>query len=223
MRSAQESLRRLGLDRIQLMYLHDPEFHLTFEQAMAPGGAVEALVSLRDQGVVGHLGVAGGDVPLLRQFAATGLVDVVLNHNRFTLVDRSAEPLIGYCADQGLAFINAAPYGGGILVRGPEAQPGYAYRPARDQVKDAVRAMQRACAARGIPLAAAALQFSVRDPRVASTVVGVSAPDRVRELETLLSVPVPEGLWEELETLAGKLGKSSYADYLQRILAETVY
>jgi D-threo-aldose 1-dehydrogenase len=200
-RSAQESLQRLGLDRIQLLYLHDPEFHLTFAQAMAPGGAMEALAGLRDQGVAGHLGVAGGEVPLLREFAATGLLDVVLNHNRFTLVDRSAEPLIDQCAEAGLAFVNAAPYGGGILVRGPEAQPGYAYRPAREQVKDAVRAMQRACAAQGIPLAAAALQFSARDPRVTSTVVGVSAPERVKELETLLSVPVPEGLWDELETL----------------------
>jgi D-threo-aldose 1-dehydrogenase len=201
-RSAQESLRRLGLDRIQLMYLHDPEFHLTFEQAMAPGGAMAALTGLRDQGVVGHLGVAGGEVPLLRQFAATGLLDVVLNHNRFTLVDRSAGPLIDDCVQLGLAFVNAAPYGGGMLVKGPEVQPDYAYRPAHEQVKGAVRAMQRACAGYGVPLAAAALQFSVRDPRVTSTVVGVSEPGRVKDLETLLAVPVPAGLWDELETLA---------------------
>jgi D-threo-aldose 1-dehydrogenase len=201
-RSAEESLQRLGLDRIQLMYLHDPEFHLTFAQAMRPGGAIEALAGLRDQGLAGHLGVAGGDVPLLREFAATGLLDVVLNHNRFTLVDRSAEPLIDQCAQAGLAFVNAAPYGGGILVRGPDAQPDYAYQPARDQVKDAVRAMQRACVARGIPLAAAALQFSARDSRVAATVVGVSSPGRVKELETLLTLPIPAALWDELETLA---------------------
>jgi D-threo-aldose 1-dehydrogenase len=201
-RSAQESLRRLGLDRIQLLYLHDPEFHLTFAQAMAPGGAVEALADLRDQGVAAHLGVGGGDVPLLREFAATGQFGVVLNHNRFTLVDRGAEPLIGQCADQGLAFVNAAPYGGGMLVKGPDAQPDYAYRPARDQVRDAVRAMQRACAGYGVPLAAAALQFSARDPRVASTVVGVSEPGRVKELAALLAVPIPDALWDELETLA---------------------
>ncbi len=201
-RSAEESLRRLGLDRIQLMYLHDPEFHLTFAQAMAPGGAMATLAALRDQGVIGHLGVAGGDVPLLREFAATGLLDVVLNHNRFTLVDRSAEPLISDCEKLGLGFVNAAPYGGGMLVKGPDAQPGYAYGPARDQVRDAVRAMQRACAGYGVPLAAAALQFSVREPRVASTAVGVSEPRRVRELQALLAWPVPDPLWAELDTLA---------------------
>jgi D-threo-aldose 1-dehydrogenase len=201
-RSAQESLARLGLDRIQLLYLHDPEFHLTSAQAMAPGGAIEALVALRDEGVAEHLGVAGGEVALMREFAATGMLEVVLNHNRFTLLDRGAEPLIADCADRGLAFVNAAPYGGGILVKGPGAQPRYGYQPAPGQVRDAVQAMQRACAGYGVPLAAAALQFSVRDPRVASTVVGVSEPGRVKELETLLAVPVPDGLWTELEALA---------------------
>src|SRR5919206_3440116 len=62
-RSAEESLTRLGLDNVPVLYLHDPEFHLTFEQAMAPGGAVEALVELRDEGTAAHIGVAGGDIP----------------------------------------------------------------------------------------------------------------------------------------------------------------
>lgn len=91
-RSVEESLGRLGLDRVDLMYLHDPEFYLSFAEAMAPGGAVEALVQLRNQDVFGCIGVAGGRVRLLRDFIATGQFDVVLCHNRFTLVDRSAEP-----------------------------------------------------------------------------------------------------------------------------------
>src|SRR5271169_940049 len=76
-RSVEESLERLGLDRVQLMYLHDPELHLSFAEAMAPGGAVAALARLRDEGVLGHLGVAGGQVQLLRDFIGTGLLDVV--------------------------------------------------------------------------------------------------------------------------------------------------
>jgi D-threo-aldose 1-dehydrogenase len=194
-RSVQESLERLGLDRVQLMYLHDPEFHLTFAEAMGPGGAIEALADLRAQGVLGHLGVAGGDVALLREFVATGLLDVVLNHNRFTLVDRSAGPLMGEARERGVAFVNAAPYGGGMLVQGPDVQPNYAYRPTGEAVRDAVRAMQRACAGFGVPLAAAALQFSLRDPRVTSTVVGVSEPSRVEEIETLMTRDIPVELW----------------------------
>jgi D-threo-aldose 1-dehydrogenase len=200
-RSVEESLERLGLDRVQLMYLHDPEFHLTFAEAMAPGGAIAALVQLRDEGVLHHLGVAGGEVRMLADFMATGLPDVVLCHNRFTLVDRSAEPLMEDAWRRGVAFINAAPYGGGILAQGPDGQPRYAYEPAGSAIRDAVRGMQAACAGHGVPLAAAALQFSVRDPRVASTVVGVSAPDRIEETARLLSHHVPDELWAELELL----------------------
>jgi D-threo-aldose 1-dehydrogenase len=201
-RSAEESLERLGLDRVQLMYLHDPEFHLSFAEAMAPGGPVGALVQLREQGVLGYLGVAGGHVRMLRDFIATGLLDVALCHNRFTLVDRSAEPLMDDADQHGVAFVNAAPYGGGILAQGPDAQPRYAYETARKAISDAVQAMQRACAAHDVPLAAAALQFSVRDPRVTSTVVGVSHPARIEETAKLLAQHIPDELWAELDSLA---------------------
>jgi D-threo-aldose 1-dehydrogenase len=201
-RSVEESLERLGLDRVQLMYLHDPEYHLSFAEAMAPGGPVEALAALQGQGVLAHLGVAGGPVRLMREFIATGQFDAVLNHNRFTLVDRSAEPLIEDACQRGVAFVNGAPYGGGMLSRGPDIQPKYAYRPASQVLQDAVRAMQRACAAHGVPLAAAALQFSLRDPRVTATVVGVSDPSRIAELTALMSEQIPDELWAELDALS---------------------
>jgi D-threo-aldose 1-dehydrogenase len=201
-RSVEESLQRLGLDRVQLMYLHDPEYHLTFAAAMARGGPVEALAELRDQGVLAHLGVAGGPVQLMSDFIATGQFEAVLNHNRFTLVDRSAEPLMDDAHKRGVAFVNGAPYGGGMLAKGPDAQPRYAYRPAGETVLGAVRAMQRACAAHGVPLAAAALQFSLREPRVTSTVVGVSDPSRIAEITALMSVRIPDELWAELDSLS---------------------
>jgi D-threo-aldose 1-dehydrogenase len=201
-RSVAESLERLGLDRVQLMYLHDPEYHLEFDEAMAPGGPVRALAALRDSGVLGHLGVAGGLVPLMRQFIGTGEFEVVLSHNRFSLADRSAAPLMDEAAERGVAVVNAAPYGGGMLAKGPDAQPRYAYRETPEAIRDAVRSMQRACAEAGVPLEAAALQFSLRDPRVASTVVGVSAPSRVDRTAALAALPIPEPLWAELDALA---------------------
>jgi D-threo-aldose 1-dehydrogenase len=170
-------------------------------KAMAPAGAIATLVQLRGEGVLDHLGVAGGDVQLLADFIATGLLDVVLCHNKFTLVERSAEPLMEDARRRGVAFVNAAPYGGGILAQGPDAQPRYAYEPAGPSIHDAVRAMQAACAAHDVPLAAAALQFSVRDPRVAATVVGVSAPARIDQTARLLSHHIPDELWAELELL----------------------
>lgn len=200
-RSVEESLTRLGLDRVELMYLHDPEYRLTFAEAMAAGGPVAALAGLRDQGVLGHLGVAAGPVPLLSDFIGTGLFDAVLSHNRYTLIDRSAEPLMAEAGRRGIAFVNAAPYGGGMLAKGPDAQPNYAYRLAGEVIYRAVRAMQRACARHGVPLTAAALQFSVRDPRVTSTVVGVSKPSRIEEIIRLMAHPIPDDLWSELATL----------------------
>ena len=201
-RSVEESLERLGLDRVQLMYLHDPELHLSFAEAMAADGAIAALAQLRDQGVLGHLGVAGGHLQLLRDFIGTGVLDVVLCHNRFTLVDRSAEPLMHEAHQSGLAFVNAAPYGGGILAQGPDSQPRYAYEPAPAAVRDAVRAMHDACARHDVPLTAAALQFSVREPLVASTVVGVSKPSRIEETAAMMAQSVPDELWAELDSLA---------------------
>ena len=201
-RSVEESLERLGLARVPLMYLHDPEYHLTFAEAMARGGPVEALTALRDQGVLAHLGVAGGSVRLMKEFIATGQFDAVLSHNRFTLVDRSAGPLMDDACQRGVAFVNGAPYGGGMLAKGPDVQPQYAYRPAGEAIQGAVRAMQRACAVHGVPLAAAALQFSLRDPRVACTVVGVSDPSRIAEITALMSEQIPAGLWAELDSLS---------------------
>jgi len=199
--SVRESLERLGLDKLQLVYLHDPE-RITFDEATGPGGAVEAMVELRDTGVIDHLGVAGGPIDLMRQYLATDVFEAVISHNRYTLVDSSADPLIEDAAERGVAFVNAAPYGGGMLVRGPDAVPTYCYRPASVETLDRVRAMERACQASGVPLAAAALQFSLRDRRVASTIVGMSDPSRVEQTLRLAEWAIADNLWQELLTLA---------------------
>src|ERR1700693_3286855 len=117
--SVAESLERLGLSRLQVVYLHDPE-KMTFDEGTAPGGAVEALVQLQKEGVIEHLGVAGGPIDLMLQYLATGVFDTLISHNRYTLVDQSAEPLLHDAAIRGMAFVNAAPYGGGMLVKGPD-------------------------------------------------------------------------------------------------------
>jgi D-threo-aldose 1-dehydrogenase len=199
--SVRESQERLGLRQLQLVYLHDPE-RISFEEATAPGGAVEALVALRDEGVIQHIGVAGGPIDLERRYLGLGVFEAVISHNRYTLVDQSAEPLIQDAADRGVAFVNAAPYGGGMLVRGPDVVPTYCYQPASDATLDRVRKMQQACETREVPLAAAALQFSLRDRRVASTIVGMSTPERIDQTLRLAEWPIEDDLWAELMELA---------------------
>jgi D-threo-aldose 1-dehydrogenase len=135
-------------------------------------------------------------------FLRTGLFDVVLSHNRYTLVDSSAAPLIRECAERGVAFINAAPFGGGMLVRGPEQVPTYCYAPVAEGVLDRVKTIERTCQLYGVPMAAVALQFSARDPRVSSTVVGMSRPERFAQMLDLLQTHVPDELWAEVEPLA---------------------
>ena len=205
--SVAESLERLGLDQLQVVYLHDPE-KMTFTEATAPGGAVEALVQLRKEGVIDHLGVAGGPIDLMRQYLATGVFETIISHNRYTLVDQSAEPLLDDAAQRGIAFVNAAPYGGGMLVKGPDLVPKYCYQPVSAPTLDRAREMQRICASYNVPLAAAALQFSLRENRIASTIVGITEPERVEQTLRLAEWSIPENLWEDLEPLAvvGKNG-----------------
>lgn len=199
-RSLEESLARLGLDRVELLYLHDPEY-VAYEGTVAPGGAVEELVKIRDEGLAGHLGIAGGTVDVMRRYVETGAFEVLLTHNRFTLVDRSADELIDLAAGRGLAVLNAAVYGGGILARGTGASDRYAYRTAPPEVLAAVDGIEAACARRGVPLAAAAVQISTRDPRIASTVVGFSHPERVEEAIEQATWDIPDDLWPEIDAL----------------------
>jgi len=200
-RSVERSLKLLGLDRLQLLYLHDPE-HESFEHMMAPGGPVEVLQDLRDEGVIEHLGVAGGPIDLEIRFVETGLFEAVITHNRYTLLDRSAEPLLDVAAERGVALINAAPYGSGILAKGPDAYPRYAYAEAPEEMVERATAMQEVCRQFGVPLAAAALQFSLKDPRIASTIVGMTRPERVGQTLDLAAQDIPEELWERLDRLA---------------------
>ncbi len=202
-RSVERSLRLLGLDRLQICLLHDPET-ATFEEVTRKGGALETLLRLKEEGVIQHLGIGAGDIGVITRFVELGVMEVVMNHNRFNLLDREAEPLLDLCQARGIAVFNAAPYGSGILAKGPDAFARFRYREASPLLVERVRKMQAACERHGVPLAAAALQFSLRDPRITSTVVGMTRPERIRETVELATYPIPAGLWQELE----ELGKS---------------
>ncbi|HYH29611.1 MAG TPA: aldo/keto reductase [Pseudonocardia sp.] len=210
-RSIEESLERLGLDRVPLLHLHDPE-HTSFADAMAPGGPVEVLREMRDEGVAGAIGVAGGPVSLLRRFVATGVFDVLLTHNRWTLVNRAAGALLDEAAARGMGVVNAAVFGGGILAAGAGSTTRYAYREAPPEVLAAVRAIEQLCAGYRVPLAAAAVQYSTRDPRIHTTVLGVSRPERITESVGLATVPIPAQLWRDIDDVAARLGPVHPAD-----------
>jgi D-threo-aldose 1-dehydrogenase len=196
-RSVERSLRLLGLDRLHLVYLHDPEFS-SFEAIMARGGPVEVLHRFRAEGVIGHVGVAGGPIELMTRYVATENFEVAISHNRFTLLNTAASPFWDVCGRHGVAAVNAAPYGGGMLAQGPDVYARYAYEDADPEVLRRARTIQSICTDYGVSLAAAALQFSLRDPRVTSTIVGIGAPHLVAETVDLALTPIPAELWEDL-------------------------
>lgn len=196
-RSIERSLELLGLDRFQIVHLHDPE-HTTFDNVMGRGGPVEVLLKYRDEGVIEHVGIAGGPIDMLIQYVETGAFESVITHNRYTLINRSAEPLLELAANRGLAVLNAAPYGSGMLAKGPDAYARYAYQDAPPELVERVRRIAAICERHGVPLPAAALQFSMRDPRITSTVVGMSRPERITQTLELAAHPIPDELWQEL-------------------------
>jgi D-threo-aldose 1-dehydrogenase len=195
--SVAESKRRLGLDELPLVYLHDPEFH-DFDSMR---DAVETLMRLRDEGEIGHVGLAGGNVRELSRYLELGGFEVVLVHNRWSLVDHSAEPLIERALADGVAVVNAAIYGGGILANPSGGSRNYGYREAPTATLEAVAAMDKACRDHGIDLATAALQHSVNDPRISGTVIGFSKPARLDQLTAALETELPAELLDRLAEL----------------------
>ncbi len=199
-RSIERSLRLLGLDRLKICFLHDPE-HIGFEAAMAPGGPVAVLGQYQQAGIIEHLGIAGGPIDMMTAFVKTDLFSVAISHNRYTLFSQEADPFWDVCVQHGVAALNAAPYGSGILAKGPNSYPRFRYEQAPDALIQRALAIEAVCQRYEIPLATAALQFSLRDPRIVSTIVGVSRPERLAETLAMAQVSIPVALWQELATL----------------------
>ena len=198
--SFDESISRLGVERVDVLYLHDPE-RFSFAEVTAPGGALDAVIELRDEGRVSVIGVAGGDLAEMRRYLETGRLDVLLNHSRYNLLDTSADALIDEALAAGVSFVNAAPYASGILAKPASSGARFQYRPPSQGVVSKVAELRELCARFDVPLAALALQFSTRDPRISSTVVGVSSPSRVLELVRNAEFEIPDELWAAVAEL----------------------
>ena len=200
-RSIEQSLKALGLEKIGLLHLHDPEHAASFGVATARDGALGELFRMKEEGLAAAVGLAAGAsdkmIPLLREWD----FDAIVTHNRFTLANRNAEDMLALCASRGVAVLNAAPYAGGVLAKGSADYHRYVYQEASDGVLAPIRRIEAVCARHGVPPGAAALQFSMRDPRVASTICGVSRPDRVAQTLGWASFPIPDACWAELGAL----------------------
>ncbi|MES1212478.1 MAG: aldo/keto reductase [Leifsonia sp.] len=199
-RSFEESTERLGLETLPLYQLHDP-YTITVSEGMAAGGPVEALIRLRDEGRIGAIGIAAGERALVEDYIRTDAFDVVLSHNRWTIVDRTADAILRLATERGMTVFNAAPFGGGILGGSTFRGDSYGYRPASTAFLTHLERVRALCAEWGISVAAAALAFSMREPRIHTTVVGIYSLDRLAQLPGLVATEIPEGFWPALDAL----------------------
>lgn len=196
-RSLSDSLRRLGLDRIDLALLHDPEDH----QETALRRAYPVLHDLRRQGVVRAIGVGSKHVDVLHRFAVETDVDAVMVAGRYTLLEQPAlDALLPECRRKGIAVVNVGVFNSGLLaVDRPHDALHYEYGTAPSTVVGKARAIAEVCARHGTSLPAAALAFAAAHPAVATVVVGAQGPDQVKRNAALFAAPPPPpGLWAEL-------------------------
>ena len=195
-RSIEASLGRLGTDRLDIVYVHDPDDHA--DEAIAE--AIPALVELRDQGVIGAVGIGMNQVAVpLRAVRETDL-DVVMLANRWTLLDRSGQELVDTCADRGVSVVAAAPFNSGLLARPrPPADAMYDYQPAPPELLATVNRLADTCERWGVTLPTAAVQFPLRHPAVVSVVAGLRDPAQVAQLVARRDTAVPEAAWAELD------------------------
>ncbi|MER5550549.1 aldo/keto reductase [Streptomyces sp. NPDC002793] len=193
-RSIEESLGRLGLDRVDIVYLHDPDDH--GEQAFREG--YPALERLRAEGVVGAIGAGMNQTAMLTRFLRETDVDAVLCAGRLTLLDRSAlDALLPEAAARGRSVVIGGVFNSGLLA---DPRPGATYDYAVAPASLLQRALHlRAVAERhGVPLRAAALNYPLGHPAVAGVLVGTRSPDEVRDAAAQLRTPVPDALWDDL-------------------------
>jgi D-threo-aldose 1-dehydrogenase len=206
MRAVDQSFQRMGIEQIDMLLIHDLDrrthgdaFHLVFTQAM--DGAYRALAQLRGEGTIRAVGLGVHEVDVCLIAAAAGEFDCFMLAGPYTLLDRSAdEALLPLCAARGISVLSGGPFASGILATGAVADARYMYEAASADVRDRVRRIAEICATHAIPLPAAALQFPLQCPVVASVVTGAVSRDEVTQNIALMDVEIPLTFWDDLRT-----------------------
>ena len=195
LRSIEDSLKRLELDRIDIVFIHDPDdFH---EQAV--NEAFPALAELRSQGVIKAIGAGMNFWEPLARFAREADFDCFLLAGRYTLLDHSGLiDLMPLCVEKKMSIILGGPYNSGVLASDLSEGTTYFYRSTPPEVLEHARKIKTVCERHGVPLKAAALQFGLAHPVVAATIPGARSADEVRENFEMAAFDIPSDLWAEL-------------------------
>jgi D-threo-aldose 1-dehydrogenase len=195
MRSFEDSLKRLQLDRIDILHIHDPDDH--YENALRC--AYPALAKLRSSGAIGAIGVGMNQTEMLIRFAQEADFDCFLVAGRYTLIDHTALPeLLPLCVKNEISVFVGGAYNSGILATGSVAGAKFNYEAAPLQVLEKVRRVEEVCRQFSVPLKAAAIQFPLAHPAVVSVISGCRQASEVEENFRLMSLPIPADFWDAL-------------------------
>jgi D-threo-aldose 1-dehydrogenase len=195
-RSFEASLTRLGVDHVDILFLHDPDDH--WQQAIDE--AWPTLAALRDEGVVRSVGAGMNQTAMLTRFVQETDMDVVLLAGRYTLLDqRALDDLLPACVERGTSVVLGGVFNSGLLAN-PHRNATFDYEPAASDVLDKALQIDEVCARHGVAIAAAALQFPLAHPAITTVVVGARSAREVEENSRFIETPIPEQLWADLLT-----------------------
>jgi D-threo-aldose 1-dehydrogenase len=196
MRSVEESLRRLHLERVDMLYIHDPDHH----HDAALDGAYKALDRLRSAGTVGAIGVGMNQTAMLVRFAREAPFDCFLAAGRYTLLDQDAlTELIPECRQRGINLVVGGVYNSGILAN-PTPGAMFNYERAAQPLVEKAQRIQDVCARHGVPLMAAAIQFPLGNPVVAAVLTGARSVSEIDQNVAMFRVEIPDAMWQELRS-----------------------
>ncbi len=197
LRSIEESLTRLSVDRLDIVHVHDPDDH----ESEALSGAFPTLVQLRAEGVIRAVGCGMNQTEMLERFVQRVDLDCILLAGRYTLLDRrGGDRLLPQCAERGVGVILGGVFNSGLLAN-PDLHQMYDYAPAQQALVARARAMHSACERHGVALVDAAMQFGLNHPAVSSVVVGARSAAEVGADLYGAQVSIPRELWDELREL----------------------
>jgi D-threo-aldose 1-dehydrogenase len=206
LRSVEQSLLRLGTDRLDLLLIHDVDIwthganaiEARFAEAMA--GAYVALDRLRSEGVVKGIGIGVNEAEMCVRFAQAGSFDTMLLAGRYSLLEQPAlAQFLPLARQQGIGVLLGGVFNSGILATGAVKGAKYNYQDAPDEILAKVARIQRVCEAHDVALPTAALHFALGHPAVASVVLGAQSPQEVERNVAALSSAVPAALWSDLK------------------------
>ena len=196
--SLEESLKTLNVDSVDILFLHDPEYTKDITDITKKGGAMDELFKIKNEGLAKAAGVAMGKVDIMFPLLKDWDFDVIINHNRYTLLNREANEMYDYASSKNIAIFNAAPYAGGVLAKGPDNFKKITYQDATEDKLAPAREFEKVCKKHNVELGAAALQFSLRDNRITSTICGVTSVESIEKNLAWANTNIPEEFWNEV-------------------------